>query len=145
MHRGNLGLEDVDLMQYIIQCVLVHVHKQTMNSREQGDSDNLLDFMFSYIGIGRYFRDRDEPTSLTVATRCGQAVYEFTESLRGPIIIHIIPYFNLQALMIQRWCRGIADVHAPTWPFKKELKTGDRHQSSGVIIIGIDMPSSVIS
>jgi hypothetical protein len=58
-------------MQYI--PVPVHVHKQTMNSREQGDSDNLLDFLISYIGIGRYFRGRDEPTN-TMTTRCGQAV-----------------------------------------------------------------------
>lgn len=60
-------------IQYIMQYipVPVHVHKQKMNSKEPGDSDNLLDFLISYVGIGRYFIGRDEPTN-TVATRCGQ-------------------------------------------------------------------------
>ena len=73
-----------------------------MNSRELGNSDNLLDFMFSHFGIGRcYFRGRNEPGHVAYWL----AVYEFTESLRAPdqwIIFHIIPYFNLQGSMVQR-------------------------------------------
>ena len=52
-----------------------------MNSRELGNSDNLLDFMFSHFGIGRcYFRGRNEPGHVAYWL----AVYEFTESLRTP-------------------------------------------------------------
>ena len=54
-------------MQCIIQPIHVHVQKQEILSRKADEGDNLLDFVFSYIGIGRYFRGtlRNEPTNTT--------------------------------------------------------------------------------